>query len=131
MMKITVPLKVLLVVSGFIGVGVGLTLLFSPVALYAGVNVDVSGQVSLLSDLRGNGGALLACGILIVAGAFSQSLAFTATLVSALVYLAYGAARILAMLIDGLPAQTIMVAHFVELFVGVLSLAAFIKYRQH
>jgi len=46
-------------------------------------------------------GGLLAIGMLVAAGAFVHRLAFTATVVSALIYLSYGLCRIVGMALDG------------------------------
>lgn len=78
-----------------------------PVAetLYANNGAELAGNVSLLSEVRAAGAALLASGLLVISGALLQRLTFTSTLVAALLYLSYGLCRILSMAIDGLPAE--------------------------
>lgn len=65
-------------ISGLVGVGVGGTILLAPAGFHATNSIDLGGQISLLNEVRAGGGALLACGVLIVSGAFVTGLAFTA-----------------------------------------------------
>ena len=123
-------LKAILIISGLIALGVGLTLLIMPVGLYASVQVDVSNQVSLLSDLRATGGSLSVIGVLIIAGAFRPQLAFTSTLIATLVYLAYAFSRLIGVALDSMPENSIVLVGVIELVIGVLCLFALIKYRQ-
>lgn len=129
-LKNTGVITTILVISGVIAVVVGAMFLFDPVAMYASVRIDVSEQVSLLSDLRATGGALFASGILIVAGAFLADLTFTAVVVSSLLYSGYGLSRIFAMAIDGKPAEVLVYVAVMEIVIGLVNVFALIKYKE-
>lgn len=129
-MKNSNVLKVILIISGIIGIAVGFELLLMPVAVYSSVGVDVSGQVNLLSDLRATGGAIFSCGIVILLGAFLSELKFSATLLSTILYLGYGLSRGIAMSLDGVPADKLVAVALVEITIGVLSLMALFRYRE-
>ena len=128
-MKKSNVLKAILIISGVIAIGVGVTLLFTPITLYASVGVDVSNKVSLLSDLRATGGALLASGALIAAGAFRPILTFTSTVFATLLYLSYGLSRIYGMFVDGIPDLVIVQVAVIEIVIGIVCLFALVKYR--
>lgn len=129
-MKDSKVLKAILVISGLIGAAVGASLLFTPIALYASVGNDVTGMVSLLSDLRATGGSLLILGILIALGAFVARLAYTSTLLATVLYLSYGTARVYGFSIDGMPGDVIVQVTILELVIGLVCLGALVKYRE-
>ncbi|MCH9681641.1 MAG: DUF4345 domain-containing protein [Deltaproteobacteria bacterium] len=108
----------ILVVSGLVAVGVGAALLFDPVGFEASAGVELPTNASILSEMRASGGALLAGGVLVTAGAFVRRLTFSATLVATVLYLAYGSARALGILADGMPADGLVVAMVVEIAIG-------------
>ena len=126
-------LKVTLMLSGLIGVYVGIEILFFPIAFYATSGIDVAGDVSLLNEVRASGGALLLSGIIIILGAFLPRLAFTSILISTVLYLSYGFSRVVSMVIDGRPADILVYVSALEIAIGLvcaLMLAKFLKYEQ-
>ena len=129
-MKQSKVLKTILFVSGLIGVVFGGAILFMPVAFSATNGIDLSGNINLLNETRPAGGALLACGTVILAGAFLTELTFTATVISTVMYLAYGSSRLLSIAIDGLPVESLIQATIVETLIGMLSVFALLKYRK-
>ncbi len=122
-------LTTILLVSGIIGACVGAGLLLVPQLFHASSGIDLRGDVSLLSETRAPGGALLAIGVLITAGAFVQTLRFTATVLASAVYLSYGLARVLSMVLDGLPSSILVQAAALELIMGGVCLFALLRYR--
>ena len=110
--------SVILAVAGLVAVGVGGAILIAPGAFHAGNGIEYAGNSSLLSETRAAGGALAATGVVVTLGAFVRRLTFTASLVGAVVYLAYGLARLLSVALDGLPADSLVVAAGVELALG-------------
>lgn len=122
-------LTAILLVSGLIGVAVGAALLLAPRAFQASSGIELGDDVSLLSEVRAPGGALLATGGLVIAGAFVRSLRFTATVVATVLYLSYALARLLSMAVDGLPSSVLVQAAALELVMGVACLFALIRYR--
>lgn len=122
-------LKTLLLISGLIAAAVGAALLFTPVAFYASSGIPLGDNISLLNEIRAGGGALLVVGIFITVGAFIKKLTFTATVMTVLMYLAYGLSRLLSMSIDGMPADTLVQATVLELIIGAMSVVALVRYR--
>ena len=127
-MKIAQPLKAILIIAGLIITGIGGIILLWPVDYFATNGVDITGNISLLNEIRAPAGALLAVGILILAGAFVPQLTFTSTLMATLLYLAYGSARMLSMLVDGQPTTGLIIVAALEIIIGLVCLFAFVKY---
>lgn len=127
-MKNVKLLNTILLVSGFIAAGIGGAILFVPVGFHALNSIELGGNVSLLSEVRAPGGALLACGLLIMCGAFVARLRFTAIILSALLYLSYGLSRILSMALDGMPGTNLMQATILELVLGLVCALALVKF---
>ena len=128
-MKNSRVLKTILFVSGLIATGTGGAILFMPAAFFATNGIELGSNISLLSETRAPGGALLASGILIMSGAFVAKLSFTSTVVSALVFLSYGLSRILSIAIDGMPAEGLVQAAVLEIVIGLACVFALAKYR--
>ena len=128
-MKNSKVLKTILIISGMIASGIGAAILFAPVAFYATYGIELDGNFSLLNEIRAPGGALLASGILIVTGAFVDKLAFTAVVLSTLLYLSYGLSRVMSIAIDGMPAEGLVQAAALEIITGLACVFALVKYR--
>ncbi|MEQ9366686.1 MAG: DUF4345 domain-containing protein [Leptospirales bacterium] len=128
-MRDSMVLKIILSVSGLVAIGVGLGILFFPVAFYATNEIALAGQISLLSEVRGSGGAILGVGLLVFAGAFIARLRFSAVLISTVLYLSYGASRILSAILDGVPAEGLVFVTALEIVFGGLCLFALLIYR--
>ena len=128
-MKISKTHKIILLIAGLIGAGIGAMILFSPVAFYAASGIELGENISLLSDIRSAGGVLLVCGTFIISGAFIPKLTFSATVIASLVYLSYGASRIIAISLDGFPEQELLVVAGLEITIGLLCIFALTKYR--
>lgn len=110
-----------LVISGLILLVVGSLLLLDPALMHASNGVDLGRDPNLLSEVRAPGGALLALGALIVAGAFLPRITYTASLVAALVYGAYGLSRLVSMAIDGMPGSGLVITAGLELVIGAVN----------
>lgn len=130
-MKNSKVLKTILLISGLMLTGFGAAILFMPVEMAALNGIEFGGQISLLSETRAPGGALLASGILIMSGAFLAKLTFTSVVVSALVYLSYGLSRILSMATDGMPAEGLVQVAVLEIVTGLVCVFALVKYREN
>ena len=127
-MKNSNVLKTILLISGLIASGIGAAILFAPGAFYATYDIELGGNFSLLNEIRASGGALLASGILIMSGAFVDKLAFTATVVSTLLYLSYGLSRVMSIAIDGMPVEGLIQAAVIEIVMGLICIFALVKY---
>ncbi len=120
MMESTLRLKALLFVTGLIGIGIGGAILVVPADFHATSGIVVGSNENLLSEMRAAGGALLACALIVLAGAFFSRLTFTALLLSTVLFLSYGASRLVSMVIDGLPSSNLMAVTVFELGVGLV-----------
>ncbi len=129
-MKNSKVLKAVLIISGLIMVGIGAAKLIAPVAFLGTNGIELGGQINLLSEIRAAGGAVLASGIVVISGVFVTKLTFTSTIISALMFLSYGIARILSMAIDGMPAKEVLAATAIEVIIGLSAFFALLKYRE-
>ncbi len=126
-MKSTLGVKILLFVTGIIGVGIGAAILLAPVAFHATSGITVVGDESLMSEMRAAGGALFACGTVVLLGAFVNRLMFTALVLSTILFLSYGASRLLSMVMDGLPSSSLVAITLFELSIGLVCVFALVK----
>ena len=124
-MKRSVYVKLVLVLSGVVGISVGIGQLFFPVAFEASAGINVAGETNLLSEIRAAGGTLLLAGIAMLFGVFKPSSTDFALSLAMLFYLAYGLSRSYGMVIDGIPSQTMVMVTVVEIVIG---LAAYVGY---
>ena len=127
-MKNEKTLKIILVITGLIAIIVGGAILLMPVAFYLTNGIELSGNISLLSEIRAPGGALLTCGILIILGAFFSELTFTSILVATLIFCSYGLSRIISIIVDGMPGETLIQAAVLEITIGLVCAFALSKY---
>lgn len=126
-MRLTKPLRLLLVTSGLVAAGIGAAILVDPASFHASNGIVVAPDASLLSELRAPGGALLVLGAMMLVGAFRRAFAFASTSIAAAVYLAYGASRVLSFALDGLPATGLVGATAIELALGAACAVALVR----
>ena len=110
--------------AGLTALAVGLAILLSPQAFYAGQGISLApfAGPALLSELRAPAAALAALGAAILAGALRPRLAHSAAALGALVFLAFASGRLLGLALDGAPGAGILAALAVELALGGLCL---------
>ena len=89
------------------------------------------GNISLLNDYRGMGGLMFGSGLIIFSGVFIPRMAFTSSVVAAVVYLTFSLGRVLSIVSDGLPFEGLIKATVVELILGLLGLFLLVKYREN
>lgn len=123
-------INIVLYISGVIAASIGGAILFNPAAFYATNGIELGGSISLLNEIRASGGVLLAAGILIISGGFIAGLKFTAVVISALLYLAYGFSRVLSFVVDGMPSDGLVMAAGLEIFIGAVCVWVFVSYRE-
>ena len=119
-----------LVLAGLIGAALGTMILFAPVPFYASYGMDLAGQVNLLNELRAHGLGLLGAGLFIASGAFVPRLVPAATIVAVALYLSYGLSRLLAVLLDGMPSSSLLLAAGVEIALGLVGLVLLLRSRR-
>jgi len=120
-----------LFVAGLVLLGIGGASLVAPVAFHASSGISLGESRSVLSEARAAGGSLLGAGAVILLGAFVSRLAFTASVLGAVMYVSYGLSRLLSMAVDGMPAQELVLATAVELIIGLLCAATLVAHRRH
>ena len=130
MIKSSLPLKIFLLLSGLIGVAVGIAVLLFPVPFYAISGIELGGNVSLLNEIRAPGGSLIATGILILLGVFVARLTYCSLVISTVTYLAYGFSRVLSMAIDGRPTMDLIIVAILEIVIGLGGVFVWAKYRR-
>lgn len=109
--------RIVLVTTALVLIGVGLGGALVPAAFYASYEIAVAGA-SLSSELRGVGAVLLLLGLAVAAGAVWMRWAFPSAVIGAIVGLGLALGRTVALLVDGVPASTILVAGAVEAVLG-------------
>ncbi|HYG40857.1 MAG TPA: DUF4345 domain-containing protein [Cytophagales bacterium] len=119
-----------LIISGIIATGIGGALLIAPVAFEASAGIDLGENINLLSEVRAPGGTLSVAGILITTGAFISGITHFSILLSCLFYLSYGLSRVLGMMIDGIPNESLVMATVAEILIGLLSLLLVFRIRR-
>lgn len=129
MMERTLRLKVLPFIAGMIGVGIGGAILFVPAEFHATGGIVIGSDENLLSEMRAAGGALFACALIVMLGAFFSRLTFTALVLSTALYLSYGTSRLVGMALDGLPSTNLIAVTAFELAVGLVCALALVNQK--
>ncbi len=118
---------IFLSVSGLLLVVIGGTILIVPHAFYASDGIVLGSDPSLLSEIRAPGGFLAGSGLLILTGTFRNHLSSLAVLLTVLVYGSFGLSRLLSLVLDGIPSDSLMIATVIE--VAVAAIGLMILYR--
>jgi hypothetical protein len=105
--------------AALILLAVGLWMFADPIAYQAGMGVEIPRDPSLLSDLRAQAGALLGFAALLGLATLRPRHIALAAPGGAVLFLAYGLSRVVAMSVDGMPIAGLIAATIVELVVGV------------
>lgn len=121
-MKITKK-KSYLAASGVILLLVGAYISLSPTEYLGQFGVGATGNINFYSDLRSMGGSLLAFGLVALVGALRKRFEESAILMSTIVFAAYGAFRITAIAMDGVPGGAILGAAAIEIVFALMGLA--------
>ena len=116
------PTTIFLFISGLMLLGIGLGILLVPHGFHASNGIALSNDPNLLSEIRAPGGLLIGSAVLILLGAFRSTGRSLAILLTILVYGTFGLARLISMIIDGMPSEGIVVATAIELAVAALGL---------
>lgn len=128
-MKNSKILKLLLLASGLIAIGIGGAILFTPASFYAIYGIELANDASLASEIRAPGGALLVTGMLMLVGVFVEKFALASTVIVTAVYSSYGLSRLLSMAVDGMPDSGLVEAAAFELAIATAGLFALHRYR--
>ncbi|WP_420408796.1 DUF4345 domain-containing protein [Hoeflea sp.] len=129
-MHVSIFHKAVLGIAGLTALVIGGSLLASPMAFYSGYGIALPSDISLTNELRASGGSIVMLGLLILGGLALPRFATASTLLAAAMFLAYGAARLTSIGIDGQPSTGMVTAMAAELFIGAASLFALIAARK-
>ena len=127
-MKNSIILKIVLSISGVIAMAIALMIQIDPNHFYLANHIHLHGNINLLSEIRAPAMALFTYGLVIFLGIFIARLAFTSTVLSTVLYSSYGVGRILGIIFDGKPTDSLMSAATIEITLGLISLICLIKY---
>jgi hypothetical protein len=119
--------KIILGFSGFIAFIIGLFITLAPLAFYAGYGIALDNGPNLLSELRGPGANLAALGAVVMAGLFIKSLEKTSITIALIIFVAFPVGRVISIVVDGIPSESVLAALAIEIIMGALLLIAFGK----
>jgi len=125
----TYMVKLTLLVSGLVAVGIAGMILLAPKAFYAGYGIEVAGEPTLVNELKAPAGFLLTAGLLMLVGIFRAELVTVSLTTASIVYLSYGLSRLSSMAMDGLPDNSLVCAAGIELGIGAVCLMALLRAR--
>ncbi|MFS4579947.1 DUF4345 domain-containing protein [Phaeobacter sp. C3_T13_0] len=114
--------KFTLSAAGLTACSIGLAITFATHGFYAGYGIDLGENRALLSELRAPGANLAILGAVIFTGVLRPGLARLSAALGTLVFFAYASGRIVGIVLDGWPGESILVALAIELIVGSLCL---------
>jgi len=129
-MKNSKVLKGILILIGINLVVLGSWRLLDPIGFFDFSGLLLSADAGLLNEARGTGGAIIGFGLLILLGAFKKKLAYTSTIVAVVLFLGFGIARVISVVLDGNPGEALYKGIIGEFVFGFLALFALIKYRE-
>lgn len=112
--------KTYLFFAGFILLLVGFYIGLMPAEYLSQFFKNSEFNIEVLSEMRGMGGSLLVFGFFILTGAFFKQIENTTLIVAALIFASFSVFRIIGIFIDGVPAQSIFVALFIELLFALM-----------
>ncbi len=122
-------LKTILLVLGGLLLVLGAWRVGAPVSFYANSGIALTSDPAILSEARGAGGVVVGFGLLTLLGIFVRRLTFTSTVAATVLFLSYGFARLLGLVMDGDPGPAIMQGIAFEFLLGGVGAAALIRYR--
>ena len=123
--------RLILGIAGFLLMIIGAAVMIDPVAFAAANGVTLPPVPSVLSEYRAPGGMLLASAVLILVSVVRSTMLRTGMALAALVYGSYGAARLIGILLDGMPSAALAQATLIELLIGSVCLAMLLTSKHH
>ncbi len=117
-MSTTLLQKLTIGIAGVTALSIGLAITSAPSGFYASYGIEIGSDPNLMSELRAPGMNLAALGAVIFAGVIRPQMAHFSAALGALVFLAFALGRLVSIALDGMPESGILVALFIEIFVG-------------
>ncbi len=129
-MKNSKVLNGYLVVAGLLLSFIGGATLLAPVAMKASAGIDVSGNISVLNDVRAASALILSTALISILGAFKSRLRFTSTLMVSVLFLSLGAGRLVSIIADGMPVDGLVKATGLEFVLGIIGAVLLIMNKE-
>ncbi|KXX69991.1 DUF4345 domain-containing protein [Flammeovirga sp. SJP92] len=127
-MKQSKTIKSYLVLSGLLLSFIGVSSLVMPVEMKATGGIDLSGgNVNALNEARAYSALLFALGLTTITGAFNSKLSYLSTLIPTVVFLSIGSGRLISILSDGMPVESVIKATVLEFILGFVGFYLFQK----
>lgn len=92
----------------------------------ASAGVDITGQISVINDVRAFAALILTFALLSIGGIFNKKLTYSSTLSTFLLFLSLGIGRLMSIFLDGSPVDGLVKATGLELVLGVLGMILFL-----
>jgi hypothetical protein len=128
-MRNSIVLKAILLGLGIVLLVFGGWRVIDIVGFFAFNGIELGHDVSMLNEVRAGGGLVVGSALVVISGAFFPRMAFTSTILSVVVFLSFGFARLYGIAVDGIPSATILQGLFTEFVMGSIGIFAFYRYR--
>ncbi len=110
--------RTLLAGSGSLLGIIGVAMLTTTEQFLAMSDVEIARNPSLLSELKAPSVLLILAGAFMLVGSVRARFADLGLTVGAVVYASYGVARLVGLVIDGIPSGSLLIAMMIELFLA-------------
>lgn len=114
--------RLVLGISGLAAITVGLAITLDPQAFYASYGIVLTPQPNLMSELRAPAANLAVLGLIILSGALYKRVMHSAALLGTAVFLAFAMGRVVSLVLDGRPSDSILAALGIEVVLALLCL---------
>ncbi|MDF1670941.1 MAG: DUF4345 domain-containing protein [Roseovarius sp.] len=128
-MSLTIFQKTTLGIAGTTALLVGGFILAAPHVFYASYGIELGANPNLLSELRAPGTGLAVLGGIMLMGVIRAAWASVSLTIALAVYLAFPAGRLVSLMIDGMPSNSVLGALGIEVAIAILCLRAFRRPR--
>lgn len=120
--------RLYLILSALIALAIGGILTFTPGLLHgpSGIPLETANQ---LSEVRAPGAFLLVAGFWILAGGLATPLSRGGTVLAVMLYGSYAGGRVLSIVLDGWPSQSLVIALVIEVVFAVIGLGVLKQWR--
>ncbi|MEM6653342.1 MAG: DUF4345 domain-containing protein [Pseudomonadota bacterium] len=118
-MKRAITRLVLIGAGAILGL-IGTALMVSPRAFLAMSHVFVEQDPGLMSELTAPSGVLILAGALLLIGGIKLNFANLALIVGTIIYASYGLGRLVSMVVNGLPPESLIIATIIELVIAIM-----------
>lgn len=126
-----IKLKTLLQISGYIALCVGIGMTFYPLTFFSISGVYFSADASTINELRAPGCATLFAALFIIWGSKSEKHRHSALLFAVILFLGFGAGRVLSLVFDGIPNPLILFIMASELTIGAVCVYSLVRYNKN